>query len=298
MSEVPETIVIGATGFIGRYLLAAYRQVHPATVGTTRCREETPGLAYLDLEKPELKSLPLERCRFQAAIIAGAVTRVDECERDPAGSRRVNVTGTLRLIEQLHDHGLLPIFLSSDYVFDGRCAEGYADDAPLCPNTEYGRHKAEVEKALRDGGKPYLLLRLSKMYGTRRGDGTLLDEMASRLASGRSYRAAHDQIFNPTWVEDLPRAIMTIQGLGLRGVFNLCAPQAWSRYDLCLAVARELGLPKALAQRVSLDELPGSVKRPKSTRLVPARLARETDIRFAPVEVCLQLLAREIREGS
>jgi dTDP-4-dehydrorhamnose reductase len=132
------------------------------------------------------------------------------------------------------------------------------------------------------------------MYGTRHGDGTLLDEIASRLACGHSYRAAYDQVFSPTWVEDLPRAIMAIQCLGLRGVFNLCAPQAWSRYDLCLAVARQLGLPADRVERITLDEFPGPVRRPKCTRLVPARLARETDVRFAPVETCLRLLVRQI----
>lgn len=296
MNKAPKTLVIGANGFIGRYLLAAYLRIHADTIGTTRRRAERANLAYLDLENPDLDALPL--AGYHSAILAGAVTRVDACERDPEASRRVNVTGTLRLIDQLHARGILPIFLSSDYVFDGTSSAGYADDAPLCPTTEYGRHKAAVEEALRGWGKPYLVLRLSKTYGTCLGDGTLLDEIVSRLASGATYRAAYDQIFSPTWVGDLPGAILTIQRLGLRGVLNLCPPQPWSRYDLCLVVARVLELPAERVERISLDELRGPVPRPKCTRLVPARLAFETDVQLTPVEECLRLLAGQFAAAS
>ena len=106
---------------------------------------------------------------------------------------------------------MLPIFLSSDYVFDGTAPIGCVDDAPLCPTTEYGRQKAEVEQALAASGKPHLVCRLSKTYGLDRGDGTLLDEIAGKLSTGQSFSAAFDQRFCPTFAGDLPAAIMELQ---------------------------------------------------------------------------------------
>lgn len=284
MDDVPRTLIVGANSFIGGHLLTAYQEIHPSTIGTTR-RPSEPGLAYLDLEIPNLDSLDLKG--YGAAILAAAVSRVVPCEGDPEGTRRVNVTGTLRLIEQLRARNIVPVFLSTDYVFDGASTTGYADDAPRCPCTEYGRHKAEVEQAFEASGAPFLVLRLSKIYSLERGDGSLLDEMASHLLSGRGYSAAHDQVFCPTYVRDLAPAIMELQRKGATGIFNFCADEAWSRYDIARAVAQQVGLSPDVVQRVSLDDLPGSFCRPKCTVLRPERLQRETSIRLTPLSTLM-----------
>src|SRR5205823_2437610 len=148
--------------------------------------------------------------------------------------------GTLELVRQLWERDIVPIFLSSDYVFDGKRTDGYDDKAPVSPGTEYGRQKAAVEKFLAESGRSHLVLRLSKVFGLEKGDGTLLDEMAASLMSGRPVAAARDQVFCPTWVVDLVKAIMEVQVRGLRGIVNLCSPQPWSRYELARVVARTL----------------------------------------------------------
>lgn len=223
------------------------------------------------------------------------MAKVDVCEREPDQSRQVNVTGMLSVIEQLRAADVLPIFCSSDYVFDGTRQEGYPDDFPVCPNTEYGRHKAEVETALARSGQPYLVLRLGRVFGTRTGDGTLLDEMAGRFAAGQSFHAAHDQVFAPIWIADLCRLVMEVQRLELRGVVNLCSPEKWSRYDLARVVAERLGKSPDLVLRVSLDDVPGLVPRPKCTRLMPLRLLHELACEFTSVESCVEKLVEEYR---
>jgi dTDP-4-dehydrorhamnose reductase len=294
MRDVPETLIIGADGLVGRHLLAAYRKVHPHTLGTTRRRrpdgQTQSGLAYLDLANPDLNALPLKSGNYLAAIIAAAASKVAQCAGDPESTRQVNVTGTMRLIEQLWDRGILPIFLSSDYVFDGTSLTGCADDEPLCPSTEYGRQKAEVEQALSASGKPYLVCRLSKTYGLDKGDGTLLDEIAARLMAGQVFSAAYDQRFCPTFAGDLPAAIMELQAREPTGMVNLCAAQSWSRWEIAQAVARHLGAPERLIQRISLDDLPGNLVRPKNTSLIPRRLQRETAAKFISLEEGLMRL--------
>jgi dTDP-4-dehydrorhamnose reductase len=296
MLDVPQTLIIGADGLVGRHLLAAYRKLFPKTMGTTRRRPLSTGLAYLDLAEPNLAELPLESGGYRAAIIAAAATKVDQCHRDPETTRQVNVAGMMSLIEQLWSRDMLPIFMSSDYVFDGTSPAGCVDDAPLCPNTEYGRQKAAVEEWLSASGKPYLVCRLSKTYGLERGDGTMLDEIAGKLAAGQSFSAAHDQAFCPTFAGDLPAVFMELQARQIRGVVNLCTAQSWTRYDVAQAVARELGASASLIRRISLDDLPGHVTRPKNTSLIPVRLQRETTAKFVSLEDALPRLAAQYRK--
>jgi dTDP-4-dehydrorhamnose reductase len=290
MSTLPKTVIVGADGFIGRHLLAAYCHERPDTLGTTR---RAPGAtAFLDLAAPDVGPLRLRERGYEAAILTAAVTGVEACERDPAGSRRVNVTGTLALIRQLQTIGVLPVFLSSDYVFAGDCSDGYDDLARPSPLNEYGRQKAAVEAALRASEQPYLAIRPGKVFGLQKGDGTLLDEMASRLTAGLPVLAARDQILCPVWAEDVVRGIQEVQRRGLRGVVNLCPERAWSRYELALEVARTVNAPAEQVRPISLDELPGLARRPKCTKLIPDRLKRETAFRFTPLEACLRELAR------
>jgi dTDP-4-dehydrorhamnose reductase len=279
------TLIVGANGFIGRHLLAAYRELDPETPGTARVAG--PRIWPLDLANPNFDGLPLDGVR--EAVIAAAVPRVDDCERDPVGSRRVNVVGTLELVKRLSDRGIVPVFLSSDYVFAGTNPSGYSDDSETNPTTEYGRQKAAVEAALSTSGRPFTVLRLSKVFGLTRGDGTLLDEMAAKLAAGGIIAAATDQVFCPASVNDVVQAVLAVQRAGLRGIVNLVPAEAWSRYDLAIEVARAVGAAESQVRPISLDDLPG-VKRPKCTKLIPDR---DIGFTFTPVRDSIRKLAQE-----
>lgn len=281
----PRTLIVGANGFLGRHLLAAYREIDPESSGTARTAG--PGSAAFDLASPDLDALPLDGVR--EAIIAAARPRIDDCERDPVGSRRVNVEGTLALIGRLQARGIVPIFLSSDYVFAGSENAGYVSSAIPNPTTEYGRQKAAVETALAESGSPYLILRLSKVFGLTRGDGTLLDEMAAKLTAGGIIAAATDQVFCPAWVGDVVQSVIAVQRAGLRGIVNLVPAEAWSRYDIAIEVAKAVGARESQVRPISLDDLPG-VKRPKCTRLIPDR---DIGFAFTPVRESIRKLAQE-----
>ena len=204
---------------------------------------------------------------------------------------RINVEGTLQVIRQLNEMDILPIFLSSDYVFNGEVG-GFSDFDATCPNTEYGRQKAIVEKEMQIAGKPYIIARLSKVFGLVKNDKTLLDEIAGRLIEGRKFFAAHDQVFSPICVDDMVRAILEIQRHGMRGVINVCSPEVWTRYDLARAIMEALGCQQNLVEKISLDDLDSPTRRPKKTDMVCDRLRIELQFPFTTMAMCLEKLKR------
>ena len=111
------------------------------------------------------------------------------------------------------------------------------------------------------------MLRIGKTYGVTPGDGTLLDEMAALLASGRPVRAATDQRMNPTCVYDLVRAVYRLSGTCF-GTINCCAPEIVTRYDLALMVADAVGADRSLVRAISLEDLDESFDRPKNTGML------------------------------
>ncbi|VFM96887.1 MAG: dTDP-4-dehydrorhamnose reductase [Candidatus Kentron sp. G] len=289
----PETIVVGASGFIGRAFLAAYRQYDPTCAGTSHRPIE--GLARLDLASPDPAPLALTPGRYRYALLAAGVTRLTACEREPELAYARNVTGTLELCRQLHEMGLIPIWFSSDCVFDGR-AGGYRDDAPVSPMNVYGRQKAEVEARLPEiCGKDYLIIRLGKVFGLEKGDGTLLDEMAALLAGGQRVRAAEDQIFCPIWIGDVVDLVLKLQSIGARGRYNLCHREVWNRFELACRIARRMGADSSLVKKISLKDLGEGLYRPTKTHMVCERLSGEIPYAPRPIRGCIEQVADHYR---
>lgn len=267
----PRTAILGADGFLGRSLWDVYCRWHPDTLATTR--RGAPSRPALDLTHPKFDALALADAGYQAAVMPAALTNIARCQREPELAWQVNVAGPLAVARQLAQARITTIVYSSDYVFDGQTG-GYDDDAAPAPLNQYGRTKAELEKRLPEVcGDNFLILRLSKVYGRVLGDGTLLDEMFSRLLAGQTVAAATDQVFCPTTVEDVVAGTLALQAAHARGLFNLCAPQRWARYDIARAVARAIGVDLARVKPIRLADLNEDFVRPTHTDMVCRKLS-------------------------
>src|SRR5712692_2998520 len=130
-----KTAVIGASGYVGRHLWKAYRARYPDCVGTT-FSAKNPELKRFDIRTPDFAALRLEESGHRAVLIASAKPNIAYCEQKQAAAYAVNVQGTLELARQIGRTGMLVIFLSSDYVFEGK-AGPHDDDDPTAPTTEY-----------------------------------------------------------------------------------------------------------------------------------------------------------------
>lgn len=283
-----KTAVIGASGYIGRHFLKAYRAEHPDCVGTAFSRVQ-PDLTFFDLRKPDISLLRLEETGHQAVLIASAQPNIKRCEDEKSATFELNVKGTLELVRQLGRTSLRTIFLSSDYVFAGKGP--HDDDDETHPATEYGRQKAHVEKEIPELTGKYLILRLSKIFGMQKGDGTLLDNIACALHEGQEILAAEDQLFCPTFVDDLTAAILAIQERALIGTINVSSPEIWSRHRLATALAQAMRADESRIKKIALYDYPSMVGRPLDTSMACSRLRKETKAAFTPLSSCIERTA-------
>lgn len=287
----PKTAVIGACGFLGSHFLKTYRRIYPDCIGTQREENKASNMPVFDLTLTNVSSLHLQTTDHKDALIVAGISDVSKCEAERLLSHQVNVDGVIELIRQLADDGIKPIFISSDYVFDGVSGH-YADDAPVNPINEYGRQKTEIEAQIGDiTAGNYLVLRLSKVFSLEKDDGTLLDEMASTLVSGRIYSAAYDQIFCPLLVSDLMQIVLDLQRCYVTGVINVCSNEVWSRYDLALVMANALAIDTGRIAKIRFDELCGGFVRPHNTSMQIKRLTHEMQCVFTPIRECVKQIA-------
>ena len=234
-------LVVGASGRIGSVLLKHYADLGRPVLGLSA--REGKGLAVYRLEQDRIGEVAGDLRQWGVAIIAAGITAIDTCKRDVQYSRSVNVDGTLTLVRDLFSAGVLPVFLSSDYVFSGVRGNYTEMDVPD-PVTEYGAQKVEVEKCLMQDACRVLVIRLSRIISSNPKENSLLSEWHAALVGKRTICCASDQWFAPTEVQDVAAGLDLLIASKASGLYHLCCPCRWSRAMLVRELARELGLQK------------------------------------------------------
>jgi dTDP-4-dehydrorhamnose reductase len=291
-------IVIGASGFVGRTILS---QLGPDRAIGTGHRNSGAGLVHFDALEHGFADLEREMHRrmhkdVSHVFIAHGAINPEQCARDPVGTARINVESITRLISDVIAAGLVPVFLSTDYVFDG--TKGLRDeDEPQSPNTEYGRQKAAVEQWLQSLPEPWLIARLSKVVSGDRNIHSVLGQWVNDIHDGRLMRSATDQIISPLHVDDIAGALIELAEKGSTGIYHVAGPDPISRYDLnkllvgCIqAVDPDV---RAVVEPCSLREIKFLEQRPLNTSLSTEKLQKTVD---HPLRSMAQV-CREIAEA-
>jgi dTDP-4-dehydrorhamnose reductase len=219
-------LVIGADGLLGSAVAAALRDAGHSVIATSRRRgAETP----LDLADADGWEPPAAR----AAWLMAANTSQADCERDPDGTRRINVEANLLVAERLQAAGTFVVFPSTNVVFDG--TEPFVDPgAERVPLNEYGRQRAEVEDGILAGGGA--ILRLTKVW---HGETPLCATWHRQVTTGEPIRAFHDMVMAPVTLRTATEALVVL-GLGARaGIHQLSGSRDISYADAARFLARQ-----------------------------------------------------------
>ena len=282
MEPSDQWLVVGADGQIGQRLLTRLTEEGKPAVGTTR--RDTPGLLRLDLVgPPERWELPE---RVAVGYLCAAITSIDRCQSDPIGTRRVNVERTLELAEQLRDRGGHIVFLSTNQVFDGTRSMRLENEA-VCPRTEYGRQKAEVESKLLDGGRA-AIVRFTKVAvpGWK-----LIGDWAAALGEGKPIAAFADMVMAPIPIGFAVNALIAIGAARAAGIVHVSGERDISYLDVAHRLADRLGAPRDLVRPQSIAER--NITRaaaPLHTTLDAGRLRREFGLACPPLVATLDEL--------
>lgn len=267
----PDTLVFGASGFIGRRLLD---HLGPRRSVGTYAHAPIPGGLRFDGATTRLSGVLPAGSAVRRAIIMHGITGLDACAREPEVARAVNVAAMQRLILDLLDRGIRPVFTSTDAVFDGERG-GYTEEDEPRPIIEYGRQKRDVERFVLDQGLPVLILRFSKVVAFTRGTHSLFGEWLADAEAGRPIRCATDQIFSPVCVEDVVSLVAALAESDATGIVHVAGPEPFSRFGLYELFRAELGrtgttLPPA--EPCSIRDFPFAEARPRDTSLRIERL--------------------------
>jgi dTDP-4-dehydrorhamnose reductase len=290
---VSRHLVIGGSGFLGQALL---RALGGRGIGTFARNGFQGGIAF-DATAQRLADIASDLPDdLSHVFLLHGIINPDRCFREPEITRAANVSGMMALIEEIFARGLVPVYMSTDYVFDGTRGMR-TEDEPLSPTTAYGRQKAEVEQWLGGQDRPCLISRASKIVSGAPDTHSVLGPLAEDFAAGRTVRWADDQIFSPGHVDDVAAAMIALADGGHTGAFNVAGPTPFSRYALARLLADRVieiapETPVALSS-CKLAEVPFAEPRPLDTSLDTRKLAAATGIEFRSMEaLCAEVAAK------
>ena len=266
-------LVVGGSGFVGQALLSQLGA--DRGVGTWHSKP-TAGLSRFDAVTGRLSELldALPRDITHVFVPFGMIDP-EQCARDPAGTRTVNVDSAIHLMEDAFSAGLVPVFVSTDYVYDGS-RPLRTEDEPQTPSTEYGRQKTAVERWLRTRAEPWLVTRLSKVVSGDTAVHGMLGQWITDIRNGRAMRSATDQIFSPAFVDDIAGAMIGLAETGRNGIYHVAGPQPMSRFDLNQLLVQSIRAVdagvKTSVESCSLRDISFLEQRPLNTSLSVAKL--------------------------
>jgi dTDP-4-dehydrorhamnose reductase len=188
--------VIGSEGMLGRDL-----------AGWLGARHEIAGLDIddIDIREREGTVAAIGKLRPQLIINCAACVDVESCETEPDRAFRVNALGSqnLAIAAQCSDADYL--YVSSDYVFDGRSGCDYDELAPPCPVNQYGRSKLAGEVLARQICRRSYVVRTAWLIGHRRGN--YVERVLDLADRDGIVRMATDQLESPTYTLHLAEAV-------------------------------------------------------------------------------------------
>ena len=186
---------------------------------------------------------------------------------------------------------LKPIFISSDFVFDGKKGSYNEKDKPQ-PIVHYGSQKLEVENYIQSNFTKYLIFRVSKIFSSESEKNVShFGGFLETIVKGGKIYAATDQIYNPIHVEDVAKIIFQISEKNLNGIFNIAGLKTYSRYALIkktLQKNSKFNKKNVKLIKCKFNEVGNNLEKwPLNTSLIMDKTIRNVDIKFKNPEVSI-----------
>ena len=190
-----------------------------------------------------------------------AYTAVDKAEDEgKALDEKINVDGTRNVALAAKEVGATLVYISTDYVFDGKLKDGeYAVDAPINPLNEYGRTKALGEKAVQEIMDDYYIIRTSWVFG-KYGHNFVFT--MQKLAETRDeLTIVNDQFGRPTWTRTLAEFMyFVIDQKAPFGIYHLSNDNACSWYEFAKEILKDTDVK---VSPVTSEQFPQKATRPQ-----------------------------------
>ncbi len=255
-----KVLLLGATGLLGFAIknFAGFECLY------------SPTRKDLDLNYFRIIQEYLKLHNFDLIINCTGYNVVDEAESDYENCYYLNCLVPefiAKTLFELNPKAKL-IQFSSDYVFDGKNANGYLEDSPKSPISKYGLSKSIGEDLILKANPNSYIVRVSWLFGP--GKSNFVDKIITKHKNSDKIVIVDDQFGKPTYTLDIAKSLKNVI-CNRPGIYHLPSEGVASWYELAKNALLKYDSNSEI-QSCKTEDLNSFATRPKYSILINSKL--------------------------
>ena len=255
----------------------------------------------LDITDQKAVSNAIVSIKPDAVIHCAAWTAVDAAEDKENWDlvHKINVLGTQYIAEAAKAVDAKMLYLSTDYVFDGKGSRPWKpDDKNYAPINVYGKAKLDGELAVANTLGKFFIVRIAWAFGLNGNN--FIKTMINVGKTHDTVRVVNDQIGTPTYTIDLSRLLVDMIETDKYGYYHATNSETEpggyiSWYDFCCEFYRQYGLSTKVIPVTTEEYGLSKAARPFNSRLDKTKLE---ECGFKPLPDWKDAVSRYLKEAD
>ena len=289
--------VTGVGGQLGHDVLNELDKRGYEAVGTDILDSVESQFPYvkLDITDESEVSKAIAMIKPDVVVHCAAWTAVDaaEDEENQPKVRAINSEGTRYIAQAARTADAKMIYISTDYVFDGKGERPWQpDDRNYAPLNVYGQSKLDGEMAVAGLLDKYFIVRIAWVFG--KNGKNFIKTMLNVGKTHDEVRVVNDQVGTPTYTYDLARLLVDMAETEKYGYYHATNEGGYiSWYDFTCEIYRQAGLSTKVTPVTTAEYGLSKAARPFNSRLDKSKL---TENGFTPLPTWQDALSRYLKE--
>ncbi|GAA0727100.1 dTDP-4-dehydrorhamnose reductase [Clostridium malenominatum] len=204
----------------------------------------------------------------ECVIHCAAYTAVDKAEEEREICYKINVNGTENVAKACRKVNAKMIYISTDYVFDGKGDIPFEVDGNINPLSVYGKTKYEGELKVKENLNKYFIVRVSWVFGLNGNN--FVKTMLKLGKEKESLNVVCDQIGSPTYTADLAPILCHMAQSEKYGVYHATNEGFCSWAEFATEIMKKTGL------NCRINPIPTSEYKTKAIRPLNSRLSKRS----------------------
>ncbi len=273
-------LIIGANGFLGTNIIQI-RDQNPnifhdsffiaADLQNTNIEKAIP-FYYIDITNHNDTFKKIVEISPDIIILTAAMTNVDQNEIDKDIATKINTEGPKNVLKACEKICSKLIFMSTDFVFDGKKQGYYTEEDIPNPLNHYATTKYNAELAIINSKVEYTICRTAVLYGWNPQKLNFFTWVLEKLQKNEKLTIVTNQINNPTYVKNLAEIILKLVEKDTSGIYHTVGKDSLSRYEMALKCAEIFNYDTNLI--IPINEINQKALRPNNASLDITKLKR------------------------
>jgi len=204
-------------------------------------------LDHKDIDITDQKQVhtKLKEIDFDLLLHMAAYTNVDKAEEEKDLAHKLNADATKYLFDAVHNLNKKMIYISTDFVFDGKNPP-YDEDSKPNPVGYYGQSKYDGELILHNKA---MIVRITYPYGqspSQKKD--FVGKISTLLKEHKSLSMVTDSTMTPTHIDDIAFALKYLMNHFSPEVFHIIGSKSYAPFEVGKMIAKQYDLSDWLIQ--------------------------------------------------